>query len=347
MNRISGTSTALLEVGETSEAENDGGPVKSFLEHLEDLRWTLIKCSVAIALGFLISLSAGNYLVELLMRPLRQAQATYPTINQVVTVAFGTNVLGSYQLTDALQHSFDLGTNQFVGISLAPLTISNGAGAPVRILAFAPTSDPKIADAGRHLQISLANFGPADAFLTGFHVAIYAGIALASPIVFYFIAQFVFPALHLREKRYLYRGLFFGVGLFLTGVSFCYFILMPVALAASQMYSGWFGWTAFIWKAADYIEFVSKFMLGMGLGFELPVVLLVLVKIGVLSYRILAKARPYMIVICFTLGAILTTPEVITQVMMAVPLLLLYEITIWIAWYWEWQERRRGRAFNI
>ncbi len=85
-------------------------------------------------------------------------------------------------------------------------------------------------------------------------------------------------------------------------------------------------------------------MLGMGVGFEMPVVLLILVKLGILSYRTLASARRYVIVINFTLGAILTTPEVITQVLMALPLQLLYEITIWIAWFWERQEKKKALA---
>src|SRR5271156_367421 len=165
---------------------------------------------------------------------------------------------------------------------------------------------------------------------------------LASPFIFYFIASFVFPALKMRERKHVYRGLFFGVGLFLLGVSFCYFVLMPVALAAAQMYSNWLGLGALQWRAEDYISFVCKFMLGMGLGFELPVVLLTLVKIGVLSYAVLSKARRYMIVINLILGAVLTTPEVVTQILMAVPLYLLYEITVWIAWYWDWQERKRA-----
>jgi sec-independent protein translocase protein TatC len=85
-------------------------------------------------------------------------------------------------------------------------------------------------------------------------------------------------------------------------------------------------------------------MLGMGLGFELPVVILVLVKLGVLNYTILSKARRYMIVINLILGALLTTPEVLTQVLMAVPLQVLFEISVWIAWYWERQEKKRAAA---
>src|SRR5437667_532060 len=145
----------------------------------------------------------------------------------------------------------------------------------------------------------------------------------------------------MREQKYVYRGLLFGGGLFLSGVTFCYFVLMPVALAASQMYSNWLGFGAFQWKAEDYISFVAKFMLGMGLGFEMPVIILTLVKIGVLNYGVLSKGRRYMIVINLILGALLTTPEVITQLIMFLPLQILYEISIWIAWYWQREEKKR------
>ena len=81
----------------------------------------------------------------------------------------------------------------------------------------------------------------------------------------------------------------------------------------------------------------------MGLGFELPVVILTLVKIGVVDYQLLSKARRYMIVINLVLGAVLTTPEVITQLVMFVPLQTLYELTVWIAWYWDQPDRGRAR----
>jgi sec-independent protein translocase protein TatC len=109
------------------------------------------------------------------------------------------------------------------------------------------------------------------------------------------------------------------------------------------MYSQWLGLGAFQWRAEEYISFVCRFMLGMGIGFELPVVILTLVKIGVLSYSTLAKARRYMIVVNLILGAVLTTPEVITQVVMFVPLQLLYELTVWVAWYWDQPDRSRAR----
>jgi sec-independent protein translocase protein TatC len=169
------------------------------------------------------------------------------------------------------------------------------------------------------------------------------GMVLAGPFLFYYLATFIFPALKMNERKHVYRGLFYGGGLFLGGVAFCYFVLMPIALAASQMYSQWLGLGAYQWKAEEYISFVCKFMLGMGLGFELPVVILTLVKIGVIDYSVLSKARRYMIVINLILGAVLTTPEVITQLTMFVPLQFLYEVSVWVAWYWEQPDRAKAR----
>ena len=89
---------------------------------------------------------------------------------------------------------------------------------------------------------------------------------------------------------------------------------------------------------------LTMFWAGLTLLVTMPVVLLTLVKIGILSYAMLSKMRRYMIVINLVLGAVLTTPEVLTQVMRAFPLQVLYEITVWIAWYWERRDRKREEA---
>jgi sec-independent protein translocase protein TatC len=316
----------------------EGGPVKSFLEHLEDFRWVLIKSLVALAVAMLLCLIAGNYVIGLIRWPLTRASLGYPGTNQIVVASFGTNHLGNFRLTPEEQSSLDLGTNRFVAVRIEPLTIGTN-----QVLGWRVVDDPHAIAAAQQSNIQLINLSPAGGFVVAFQAAIYGGVVLASPFIFYFIVSFVFPALKVRERKYVYRGLAIGVGLFLAGVSFCYFLLLPVALTASQLYSQWLGLGAFEWRAEDYISFVCKFMLGMGLGFELPVVLLTLVKIGVLNYSSLSKARRYMIVINLFLGAMLTTPEVITQLVMFVPLQGLYEITVWIAWYWDQPDRARAR----
>jgi sec-independent protein translocase protein TatC len=321
--------------------EEEGGPVKSFLEHLEDLRWVLIKSLAALAVGVLICLIGANYVIRILKWPLERAKIAYPGTNQVVTVYFATNRVGVFRLSPEDQKLYNLGTNRFVAIRVEPVLAQAESGTNRQLLSWRIDNDPVLADQAQHLAVDLINLSPANGFLVAFQVAMYGGLVLSSPFIFYFVVSFIFPALRLRERHYVYRGLFFGIGLFFAGVSFCYFALMPVALAASQMYSHWLGLSAFQWKADEYISFVCKFMLGMGLGFEMPVVILTLVKIGVLNYRILSKGRRYMIVINLVLGALLTTPEVITQVIMFLPLQLLYEVSVWIAWYWERKEKKR------
>jgi sec-independent protein translocase protein TatC len=318
--------------------EAEGGPVKTFLEHLEDFRWVLIKSIVALFLGMLLCLFAANHVVEIIKWPLTRAPISQPGTNQIAVVSFGTNRIGNFQLTSGQQQALALGTNRFVSIQVEPLILGTN-----RMLSWRVSDDPDAIAAAKRVKIDLINLSPAGGFVVAFQVAIYGGAVLASPFIFYFIVAFVFPALKIRERKYIYRGLLIGSGLFLTGVAFCYFVLMPVALAAAQMYSRWLGLGAFQWRAEEYIGFVCKFLLGMGLGFELPVVVLTLVKIGVVDYRLLSKARRYMIVINLFLGAVLTTPEVLTQLVMFVPLQLLYEITVWIAWYWDQPDRRAAR----
>jgi sec-independent protein translocase protein TatC len=319
---------------ELQDEEEEGGPVKSFLEHLEDLRWVLIKSLSAAGVAMVVCFFAGNHVFQVLKWPLNRAPINTGPDLQVVRVMLGTNQLGVFHAgtNDALTSL--AGTNRYVRLDISPVTVGTNTvlGVRVETESQAPSQDS---------PIDIVSLGPAAAFVVATKIAFYGGLAVASPFIFYFVANFIFPALKIHEKKYIYRGLAFGIGLFLTGVCFCYFVMMPVALAVSAKYAEWFGFKANQWRAEEYISFVCKFMFGMGLGFEMPVVILTLVKIGLLNYGILKAARRYVIVIAFVLGAILTTPEVITQILMAIPLLLLYEISVWIAWYWERQEKKR------
>jgi sec-independent protein translocase protein TatC len=326
---------------DTPEEEDEGGPVKSFLEHLEDLRWVLIKSLTAAGVAMLACLLAGNVLIEVLKWPLQRAPALHTPKGQVAWLTLGTNQLGPFHVATNEPYAALMGTNRFARFEVVPMPVGTNFVLGLNVVQEA---DADALTRLGSLQAQLKTFGPVAAFIIATKVAIFGGLLVAAPFIFYFVASFVFPALKMREKKYVYRGLGFGVGLFATGVLFCYFVLMPIALSASAKYSEWLGFASDQWRAEEYIGFVCKFMLGMGLGFELPVVVLTLVKIGVLNYSILSKARRYVIVINVTLGALLTTPEVITQVLMALPLQLLYEISVWIAWYWERKEKKRLTA---
>jgi len=320
------------------ESEEEGGPVKSFLEHLEDLRWVLIKSCATAAVAMLACLLGGNYVVKVLEWPLNRAPSLHRAKGQSVRVVLGTNELTTLRLTNNDPLTALVGTNQFVRMELTPILVGTN-----RLLTWRFVEDPA-RPTGKGLPVQIINLSPAGSFIVATKAAFYGGLVVASPFIFYFVAQFVFPALKMREKKHVYRGLAFGAGLFTLGVCFCYFILMPIALKASVEYAEWLGFTANQWRAEDYVAFVCKFMLGMGIGFELPVVVLTLVKMGVLSYRTLSAGRPYVVVISALLGAILTTPEVITQILMGIPLYGLYELCVWITWYWERKEKKLAAA---
>jgi sec-independent protein translocase protein TatC len=315
--------------------EDEGGPIKSFLEHLEDLRWVLIKSLAAAGIAMVGCFFAGNYVFKVIEWPLERAPFDKGGKAQVMRVFLGTNQLSVYHLTTNDPLSSIAGTNHYVRLDLMPVNVGTNV-----VLGVNVSPEPENSISQRGSPIDIVSLGPAAAFVVATKMAFYGGLVISSPFIFYFLSAFIFPALRMRERKYVYQGLVFGFGLFALGVCFCYFILMPIALAVSAQYAEWFGFKANQWRAEEYISFVCKFMLGMGLGFELPVIILTLVKLGILNYRMLAKARRYVIVIAFVLGAILTTPEVVTQILMAIPLLILYEISVWVAWYWERKAKR-------
>ena len=320
------------------DEEEGGGPVKTFLEHLEDLRWVLIKSGTALMVAMVVCLLGVNYLVEILKWPLERARRLGTSHGQTVELMVGTNLLKSFKPNTNLFGDLQLGTNRHVILDLAPVQVGTNHVLALRVRP--DSADTKPLTQGPELVY----LDPAAPFISSLHLAFFGGIVLAAPFLIYYIGQFILPALKLKEKKYGTRGFGVGLGLFAVGVCFCYFGLMPVALRAAEQYSHWMGMATYEWRAEAYFSFVTKFMLGMGLGFEMPVVLLALVKIGILDYAKLAGFRRYMIVVNLVLGAILTTPEVLTQLLMFVPLQILYEVTIWIAWYWERQDKKREEA---
>jgi sec-independent protein translocase protein TatC len=334
-------STAEEEPPDLELEEEEGGPVKSFLEHLEDLRWVLIKSAVAVGVFVILCLVGANHVVRAIEKPLTDAAKMRYRSTATVTVFVGTNVWGKFRPGTNALGAFSLGSNQYPHAAIELVGVPIGSNV---VLALQPTTNPILLEIADNPQQQLINLGPAAAFWIAFQVALYGGIIMASPFIIYFVGAFVLPALKFKEKKYVLRGFAIGTGLFMAGVSFCYFALMPIALNAAVQYSEWLGFSGDQWRAEEYIGFVCKFMLGMGLGFELPVVILTLVKIGILDFARLRAMRRYMIVINLVLGAILTTPEVITQILMFIPLQGLYELCVWIARYWELDESQKRRA---
>jgi sec-independent protein translocase protein TatC len=319
--------------------EDGGGPIKTFLEHLEDLRWMLIKSGAALLIGMIVCLYATDTVVWILKSPLEKAALIRIGHHQKVLFKLGGERVFTVQPPTNRLGPVDLGSNPVVMVYL--YLEPAGDGTNFQLLARLDRDPPETERVATATDLIFLD--PASPFISALHLALFAGILLAAPFIFYFVGEFVVPALKIKERKYFLRAFGVGVGLFAAGVCFCYFIIMPRALKFSELFALWMGGKVPEWRAETYFGFVTKFMLGMGLGFELPVVLLALVKIGILDYQKLRAMRRYMIVINLVLGALLTTPEVFTQIMMAIPLQVLYEVSVAIAWWWEQEDRPRAR----
>lgn len=329
--------------GETTESdsgeeedEEGGGPVKPFLEHMEDLRWTLVKSVSAVVIGMVVCLVASNYLVTFLLWPLRLSEKFFQRNRTEVALVAGTNVLTRVKLDD-FGGTNVWGTNRIGSFHLVPLVMGTNAVLALQPHYGAPDVPPPS-------MVVIKNYGPIEGVMVALKLALWGGLVVSSPFVFYFLGAFILPALHVHEKKILFRAVAYGTGLFLLGVTFCYLIVMVLAIGATVEFSKWLGFGADEWRGDAYISFVIKFMLGMGLTFELPVLILVLVKIGILDYEKLKGFRQWAIIGNLVLSAFITpSGDPFTMLAMAIPLHMLYELSVAVAWYWEWKERRQAR----
>jgi sec-independent protein translocase protein TatC len=239
---------------------------KPFLEHLEDLRWMIVKIAITLGIAMMVCFAFRSTLVRVMQAPLHN--------------------LGS-----------QVGTLKALGIT--------------------------------------------DSIVISFHLAFYAGIVLSFPLLLYFLTEFVLPALTVVEKRLLFPAIAVSFALFLVGVLVCYFWLLPKTILFFFRDTESLGWAP-TWTVQQYYSFVTRFTIGFGLAFELPVVVLALVRFGLITYRFMTRTRPYALVLIFVLATIITpTPDILTLIAMALPMCLLYESCIWIAWLMERRASKR------
>src|SRR4051812_7509597 len=238
---------------------------KPFLEHLEDLRWTIVKMAITLLAAMVVCFFFRSTLVQVMQRPLGAV-------------------------------------------------------------------DPSIG-ALRALAIT-------DSFTISFRLAFYAGIVVSFPLLLYFLAEFVLPALTAMEKRLLFPAILISFALFLTGVLTAYYWLLPKTILFFFHDTQGLGWVP-AWTVQEYYAFVTRFTIAFGLAFELPVVVLVLVRLGLVTYEFMVRTRLYAIVLLFIFAAIISpTPDVLTMIAMALPMCLLYESCIWITWFVKRKEKR-------
>lgn len=249
----------------------------SFLEHLEELRWHIIRSVLAIVFFAVLAYIFSRYIFDYVL--IAPQNPEFPTNYILCKLAALTNAPN-------------------LCINTKPLKL-----------------------------ISTTLFGQ---FSTDMSVSAISGFILASPFVFWEFWKFIAPALHENERGHA-RGAVIAIsGLFLVGVLFGYFVIVPFTIHFLGTYSVSHQVENLI-SINSYFSTVASSALASGLIFELPVLSYFLTKIGLLTPKFLRKYRRHAIIVILIVAAVISSPDVITQVMVAIPLLFLYEISIWVS----------------
>jgi sec-independent protein translocase protein TatC len=174
----------------------------------------------------------------------------------------------------------------------------------------------------------LVFLSPTEGFWMNMKIAMVAALILALPVIFHQLWSFVSPGLHSKEKKYVVPFVLTATALFLVGGAFCFFIVLPFAMGFLLTYKvGDFMMPML--SVGQYVDFCLKFVLAFGAVFELPIIIIFFTKMGFVTPQTLAKHRKYTILIAFVVAAILTpTPDIFNQTLMAVPMIILYEVGI-------------------
>lgn len=247
-------------------AGNSNDKEMSFLEHLEELRWRLIRSIIAVLVGAVVAFFFSDQILDLLLRPFRLA------------VEMHAQSTGNHETSQA-----------------------------ARLIFLAPTE-------GFMVRIKLAVFG---------------GLFLALPFVLYQLWKFVSPGLLEHEKKYIPRVVFFSTFFFFLGSFFCYSVVIRYGLNFLLGYQS----PELVAQISirEYLRFVTLLILAFGIVFEMPVLTYFLTRLGLVTPEFMRQKRRYSIVAIFVLAAIITPPDVFTQLMLAMPLILLYEVSIWVS----------------
>lgn len=362
----------VFELREKSHADHE----KPFLEHLEDLRVMVTRLVITLLISMIVCFALQEQLMQVLRKPAERVlkikqQETMPDEKKhegikVPTIEIWNEAKKVEQIASSLDVAqrkafFDNLENPDLEFHAKSVTLLKAAKALpqdkregfvktwaddkllVKQVMALLDSDPDVdPNAGSNIKM-MSSLKPTETFMLSMKLAFFAGIVISFPLLLLFVLQFILPGLHANEKRMLWPAMLIGFGLFLGGVCFAYFLVLPKALLFFYEWSGNLG-VSNDWRIGEYISFVTNFTLLFGLSFELPVVVMVLVKLGILTYESMARTRSYAIVAIYVAAALITpTPDIMTLNLMAIPMLILYEICIWLAWF----DRKKNREAEL
>ena len=185
---------------------------------------------------------------------------------------------------------------------------------------------------------------PPELFTAYVKMSLIAGGILASPIIIYHIWAFLKPGLKPRERKYLLVALFMGIIFFLMGISFSYYIIIPMTIRFFLKMS--IDQIAPMFSFANYIGFVGTLLLSFGIVFELPLLILLLTQLNLVTPKTFKQYRKIFILVIFVVAAVLTPPDVVSQMLMALPMIVLYEFSISLSTIIEKRKKRKSDRSN-
>ncbi len=328
-----------------------------FLDHLEDLRRTIIRMGITLIVAMCACFGFAPTMMQLLRQPVDRVWDNYegqhlpgdidtddwiaakglaavrqaadararaelearfsPEVRElaeVVPLLHAASLLPKGEREDYLRAAVPEGRRQELALEL------HDSGALLR------------EGRGREALKLMGAFQPGEAFMLSLSLSFFGGIIVSFPLLMYFLLQFIVPGLLENERKLLYKSVGFGFGLFVAGCAFAYFLVLPRVLSFFYSYSLDMG-IENDWRIGYYLTFAAKLVFVFGIVFELPVVIIPLVKLGLLTYERMKKTRSYALVGCLAAALVLApAPDPATMLIMALPMYALYELCILYAW---------------
>lgn len=336
----------------------------SFLDHLEDLRRMILKMAATLLISMALCFSFAPSMMHVLRSPVDDVWKHYEAsrlpkgVEADDWIAAKSLAAARSSLEPAqralLEASFSPETRQLAdtvpllhAASILPeeeqeryLQQSAPAGSSRDLALQLHASHAELKEGqGRAALKLMGAFQPGEAFMLSLQLSFFCGLIISFPALICFLMQFITPGLLEHEKKLLFKSVIFGFGLFLGGCSFAYFAVLPRVLGFFYAYSLDMG-IENDWRIGYYLAFAAKLVFVFGIVFELPVIIIPLVKLGLLNYPLMKRTRGYALVACFAAALFLApAPDPGTMFIMALPMYGLYELCILFAW----KESRKKR----
>ena len=278
-----------------------------FLEHLDEFRKTILRVIIALVVGMFISF----FFVEDIVAVLRAPAEKYIEKN-AEEVLSGSSVQLRVQSDSFSEEALISGDD---GVQYFDIKAS-----------IVLPEDAKIKKTRGTIRLQFSE--PAAAVKMWLTVTFFGGILVSLPVLVFLIGMFIMPGVRDMERSLMTRISLFSGGLFLAGIAMGYIVTLPLALDLMLRIGGRLGGES-IWFYNKYIAFALQLLLGFGIAFQLPVVILIMGKMGLVNSTQLREKRRHVIIGLLILAMALTPPDVMTQLLMALPLIFLYEFCIW------------------